>query len=116
MRNLLAVVVAAALVASCGASFAQSQVASASAASSGATIATAIVLTQTDDDAAIKAEDAWLGEHYPGYTKVGQALLNEHGHFYDAIEITTASHVTTKVYFDITKSQDALTNMFLKSN
>lgn len=116
MRYLLEVAVAAALVAPCCAGFAQQPSALASSASSGSAIASAVVINETDDDAAIKAEDAWLGQHYPGYTKVGQALLNQHGRFYDSIEITTASGTKTKIYFDITKSQDALTNMFLKSN
>lgn len=114
MRYPLAV--AAALVVLCSASVAQQPSAPASSASSGAAIASAVVLNETEDGAAIRAEDAWLGQHYPGYTKVGQALLNQHGRFYDAIEITTSAGAKTKVYFDITKSQDALTNMFLKSN
>jgi hypothetical protein len=99
-----------------GVTVAQQSSSPASATSSGTTVAAAIVLSETDDGAAIKAEDSWLGQHYPGYIKVGQALLNQHGRFYDAIEITTASHETAKIYFDITKSQDALVNMFLKSN
>lgn len=64
----------------------------------------------------MKPEDAWLGQHYPGCTKVGRALPNEHGRFHDAMEITAVSHATTKGHFDITKSQDALSRMFLKSN
>jgi hypothetical protein len=107
---------AAALATPCVPGFAQQTSAPAGSESSGTTIATAVVLNETDDGAAIKAEDAWLAQRYPGYTKIGQALLNQHSHFYDAIDITTASHETKKVYFDITKSQDALTNMFLKSN
>jgi len=109
-------VTAAALIALCNGGHAQQPSAPASSASSGAAIASAIVIGETDDGAAIKAEDAWLAQHYPGYTKVGQALLNQHGHFYDAIDITTASGTKARIYFDITKSQDALTNMFLKSN
>lgn len=84
--------------------------------SSGTTVATAIVLSETDDDTAVKAEDAWLSQNYSGYKKVSQALLNPHGHYYDVIEITTASQETKKIYFDITKSQNALMDMFQKSN
>jgi len=78
----------------------------------GSTMATAIVLQQNDDATAIKAEDAWLVKHYPGCRKMGQALLNSHGRYYDAIKIVTASDQSKTIYFDITKSQSALIDMF----
>ncbi len=40
----------------------------------------------------------------------------EKGRYYDVIEITTASNETVKTYFDITKSFEALKNIFGKPN
>ncbi|WP_350016252.1 hypothetical protein ABNK63_16585 [Rhodanobacter sp. IGA1.0] len=116
MRYFLTILLALALAVVGGEVFAQEASPPDITKSSGTTVATAIVLSETDDDAAIKAEDAWLGQHFPGYTKVSQALLNPHGHYYDAIEITTASQETKKIYFDITRSQNALIDMFKQSN
>lgn len=108
MRYVMTVLLAAVLMALWGSGMARQ----ANTGSKGLTLDSAIVLDQTDDEAAIRAEDAWLVQHYPGCRKVGQALLNENGRFYDEIKIITASHESRKIYFDITKSQEALMNLF----
>lgn len=108
MRCVVAVLLAAALMAPSGRTLARPV----NTGPKGLTPATAIVLEQTDDEAAIRAEDAWLVRHYPGCKKVGQALLNQNGRFYDAIRITTAAHESRTIYFDITRSQEALMNLF----
>ncbi|WP_130620891.1 hypothetical protein [Dyella amyloliquefaciens] len=116
MRRVVTAFLATILVALSGTSFSQQSKAGGSTTSDGATIATAIVLDESDDEAAIAAESAWLKEHYPGCNMVSQGLLMEKGRYYDVIEITTASNETVKTYFDITKSFEALKNIFGKPN
>ncbi len=108
MRHAWTLLLTAALMVPCNLAMAQAG----RTAPDGLTIGTAIVIHVSDDAAAVKAEDVWLAQHYPGGRKLGQALLNSHGRFYDAIDITTASHQSKKIYFDITRSQHALIDMF----
>ena len=112
MRHLSTALLATIFALSCEASFAQQANALASSESTGTSIATAILIDESDDAEAIKAENAWLAQHFPGYAKDGQSLIDEHERHYDEIDITTASNEHKKVYFDITKSFDALTNLF----
>lgn len=79
----------------------------------GKSYATAVVITIADDEAAIRAEDVWLEKHYPGYTKIQQALDQDHGRYFDVIKVTPrGSSEPIDVYFDITKAHKALVDMF----
>jgi hypothetical protein len=68
----------------------------------GTSVAHAIPINEPNEKAGVAAEYHWIGEHFPGYKRAGQALLNENGRYYDAIDITTTSGERKKIYFDIT--------------
>jgi hypothetical protein len=88
-------------------------VAGAAVAADGKSLATAVIITNADDDAAIKAEDDWLDARYPGYTKVSQALMARGGRYFDAIEFKPSGATSSiKVYFDITTAHKASIEMF----
>jgi hypothetical protein len=88
-------------------------VAGAAVATDGKSLAAAVLITNADDDAAIKAEDDWLDAHYPGYTKVGQALIGRGGRYFDAIEFKpSGAAASIKIYFDITMAHKASIEMF----
>jgi hypothetical protein len=64
--------------------------------------ATAIPIRAPNEQTGVKAEYHWLAEHFPGYKRGGQALLNQGGRVYDSIEIITTNGERRKLYFDIT--------------
>lgn len=68
----------------------------------GSSMTSAIPIKAADEKAGVTAEYRWIGEHFPGYHRGAQSLLNNNGRFYDAIDITTASGERRKIYFDIT--------------
>jgi hypothetical protein len=68
----------------------------------GTSMARAIPINAPNEKAGVAAEYHWIGEHFPGYKRGGQALLNGNGRYYDAIEIVTTSGEHRKIYFDIT--------------
>ncbi|GLQ98857.1 hypothetical protein [Dyella mobilis] len=68
----------------------------------GSSITNAIPIRAPNEQTGVKAEYHWIAEHFPGYKRGGQALLNQNGRVYDSIEIITASGERRKVFFDIT--------------
>lgn len=68
----------------------------------GSSMATAIPIHAANEKAGVTAEYRWIAEHFPGYKRGPQSLLNGNGRFYDAIDITTTSGERRKIYFDIT--------------
>jgi len=49
----------------------------------------------------VRAEYAWLKEHYPGYKTTSQSLNNHDKKPFDIINIVTASGEKKAVYFNI---------------
>jgi hypothetical protein len=68
----------------------------------GSSMANAIPIKAPNEKAGVTAEYHWIAEHFPGYKRGKQALLNGNGRMYDAIDITTTSGERRTVYFDIT--------------
>lgn len=68
----------------------------------GSSMANAIPIKAPNEKAGVAAEYRWIAEHFPGYRRGAQALLNNNGRFYDAVNITTASGERRKIFFDIT--------------
>jgi hypothetical protein len=68
----------------------------------GSSTANAVPIKATNERAGVTAEYRWIGEHFPGYKRGAQALLNRNGRVYDSIEIVTAAGERKKIYFDIT--------------
>lgn len=66
-------------------------------------MANAVVIQAQNEAVGVAAEYQWLAERFPGYKSQGQSLLNKDGHYYDTIDITTASGEKKTFYFDITK-------------
>ncbi|MFI5204033.1 MAG: hypothetical protein ACHQF2_06005 [Flavobacteriales bacterium] len=67
----------------------------------GSSYETAIYINETNEMSGVKAEYAWLNEHYPGYKRNMQSLANHNGKPYDIIKIKTAAGDDVTVYFDI---------------
>lgn len=65
-------------------------------------VAYAIVIKASNEREGVKAEYQWIAEHFPGYKRNRQALLNQSNRSYDEINFTTASGEFKTVYFDIT--------------
>lgn len=69
----------------------------------GATLSAAVIVHASDESAGIRAEYAWIKEHWPGSRRGKQGLITNNNRLYDALTITdTAGHERT-VYFDITE-------------
>lgn len=68
----------------------------------GSSMVNAIPIKAPNEKTGVTAEYRWIAEHFPGYRRGAQALLNNNGRFYDAINITTASGEHRKIFFDIT--------------
>jgi hypothetical protein len=68
----------------------------------GSNIEHAIPIDAQNERTGVAEEYRWIGEHFPGYKRAGQALLNNNGRAYDVIDITTVSGERRKLYFDIT--------------
>ncbi|MEA3212196.1 MAG: hypothetical protein QOE70_5253 [Chthoniobacter sp.] len=61
-----------------------------------------IIKGATTEETGVRAEYEYLAQHYPGYKRGSQSLLNSKGRAFDAIEFTTADGRTKTIYFDIT--------------
>jgi hypothetical protein len=68
----------------------------------GTSVAHAIPINAPNEKSGVAAEYHWIGEHFPGYKRAGQALLHDNGRYYDAIDITTTTGERKKIFFDIT--------------
>jgi hypothetical protein len=68
----------------------------------GSSMANAIPIKAQNEKAGVAAEYHWIAEHFPGYKRGRQQLLNGNGRYYDAIDITTTAGEHRTIYFDIT--------------
>lgn len=67
----------------------------------GSSFEKAVVIKGATEATGVKAEYAYLREHFPGYTMGKQALVNHEKRVYDVLDFTTKDGAKT-VYFDIT--------------
>ena len=74
---------------------------SAASSQDGQTCETAIKIDAPNEDAGIKAEYRWIAEHYPGYHRGGQALLQCNNKPIDKIDFTDANGNKVALFFDI---------------
>ncbi len=68
----------------------------------GSSIEQAIVIDARTEFTGIDDEDYYLQKSFPGYEKVGQALIESNGRQYDRIDIITGGGKQKTFYFDIT--------------
>ena len=68
----------------------------------GSSIEKAVVIKAPTEAIGVHAEYEYLAQHFPGYQRGDQGLLNQKGRAYDALEFKTAKGEKKKVYFDIT--------------
>jgi hypothetical protein len=62
------------------------------------------IVGAADEDVGVRSEYIWLAQHYPGYQRRSQALLQDgNGHYYDLLEVTLANGEKCSFYFDITE-------------
>jgi hypothetical protein len=102
MRFMIAASFAAALLAGCASTPTQHSAMTVSTAPDGSSITSAVVIQAKDESTGVAAEYQWIADRFPGYRRVGQALLNKDGRDYDTLDITTSSGEHKKFYFDIT--------------
>ena len=67
----------------------------------GSTCATAVKIHAADERSGVKAEYAWLKEHYPGAKTTGQALTTCEKRPTDVLTIKTDTGQEKELYFDI---------------
>jgi hypothetical protein len=108
--HLVPWLVAAVLVSACASTGAESvgerspEAVAAAAAEPGSSCETSIVIEAENSREGIAAEYRWLAEHYPGYQREEQSLIQcgEGDRMADLIEFRTTDGELRKVYFDIT--------------
>jgi hypothetical protein len=66
----------------------------------GTSLETAVVIEAKNTIEGVRAEYAWIKQHYPGWSSGSQHLLNDKGRVYDVIEISRGSE-RRSIYFDI---------------
>ena len=62
---------------------------------------TAVIIKEKSEHLGIKAEYAWIKEHYPNYKFKKQALVRQNEKPYDIITITLSDGTDLDLYFDI---------------
>jgi hypothetical protein len=67
----------------------------------GATQENAVVIQAKSSMVGVRAEHAWLAQHYPGFKLTSQSLIRNAGKTYDLLEIRTSEGQELKVHFDI---------------
>ena len=70
---------------------------------SGSSHKTAIVIHASSAAAGIRAQDAYLKAHYPGYRFVGHAFTTRNGRWYDIVLFTDVRGKKRSLYFDISE-------------
>ena len=70
---------------------------------SGSSHKTAIVIHASRAAVGIRAQDAYLKTHYPGYRFVGHAFTLYKGRWYDIVLFTDAHGKKRSLYFDISE-------------
>lgn len=68
----------------------------------GSSFEKAVVIKGATEETGVKAEYAYLREHFSGYTMGKQSLVNHEKRVYDVLDITTKDGAAKSVYFDIT--------------
>ena len=69
----------------------------------GSTLNAAVIVHARDEAAGIRAEYAWIKEHWPGSRRGKQGLITKNNRLYDALTITDTAGQERTVYFDITE-------------
>jgi hypothetical protein len=69
----------------------------------GSTVSDAIVVHAKTEGVGIRAEYAWVRDHWPGAHRNKQALVMNGGRSYDALTTTDASGQVHTLYFEITE-------------
>jgi len=67
----------------------------------GSSFEKAIVVKGANEETGVKAEYAYLAQHFPGYRFSKQSLVQRVGRAYDVLEFSTPDGPHT-IYFDIT--------------
>jgi hypothetical protein len=62
----------------------------------------AVIVKAPDGATGVRAEYAWLAEHFPGARPCRQSLQSRGPRSYDVLEIHDASGAKREIYFDIT--------------
>ena len=62
---------------------------------------TAVIIKEKSESLGVKAEYAWIKEHYPNYRVKKQALVEQNKRPYDIIIITLSNETDVDLYFDI---------------
>src|SRR5574338_427887 len=70
---------------------------------SGSSHKTAIVIHASSAAVGVRAQDAYLKAHYPGYRFVGHAFTTRNGRWYDIVLFTDARGKKRSLYFDISE-------------
>jgi hypothetical protein len=69
----------------------------------GSSFAKAIIIRENSTSSGIKAEYAWIREHYPDSKVVTQQLYHEGKKSYDVLTVEKSNGDQQKVYFNITR-------------
>jgi len=69
----------------------------------GSTLNAAVIVHARDEAVGIRAEYAWIKEHWPGFRRGKQGLITENNRLYDALTITDSASQERTLYFDITE-------------
>jgi hypothetical protein len=69
----------------------------------GSTLNAAVIVHARDETVGIRAEYAWIKEHWPGSRRGKQGLITKNNKLYDALTITDTAGQERTLYFDITE-------------
>ena len=69
----------------------------------GSTLNGAVIVHARDEAVGIRAEYAWIKEHWPGSQRGKQGLITKNNKLYDALTITDTAGQERTLYFDITE-------------
>jgi len=69
----------------------------------GSTLDAAVIVHASDETVGIRAEYAWIKEHWSGSRPGKQGLVTQNNRLYDALTITDKAGQERTLYFDITE-------------
>jgi len=67
----------------------------------GSTLEKAVIVQTNSMKVGVRAEYSWLAQHYPDAKPIYQALLHANGTYYDLVRIQASSGQEIDIYFDI---------------
>ena len=67
----------------------------------GSTLEKAVIVQTNSNMEGVRAEYAWLSQHYPYSKDISQTLLHKNGKSYDLLKIRTSNGQEVDIYFDI---------------